>query len=187
MTAVSYDDYQDADDGQFWLSCTIALVLGISLLIARTALNFGIWSVVVGVLLVGVSGPFIFAFLGNHVAEPTDRLVHGFGRSLPGIALALVSNIALASTNLKPELRTIFNFAMICALVWIAIFLGGGIVRYLWLRRTGHGLVWFESDDGDEPGWYERPTWSSYEWTSIVVAVISGGGSIAAVVVELVK
>jgi hypothetical protein len=185
--AVSYDDYADDDLFEFRFVCVVAMILGVSLLVSRAVLDFGLWSVVLGVILISAAGPFVFDFFSEHVSMPLDRLVRGFGFAMPGIGLILISEIARASSDLKPELRAIWDFAAVVAWVWSVAFFGSALIRFLWLRGSGAGLVWYQGNEDDSAGWYGRPGWTSYEWTSLIVAIISGGGSIAAVVIELAK
>ncbi len=71
----------------YQVSSIVAILLGISLLLAGPLLSLNGWIAVLGFLLLGASGPFVFVYLGENVRGPLRRLVRSFGFALPGLAL----------------------------------------------------------------------------------------------------
>ncbi|WP_344134471.1 hypothetical protein [Luedemannella flava] len=182
-----YGDDTGHPDALFLLGCIVATVLGISLLIARSALDLGVWSVIVGFVCLGLATPFVFFFLGRHVAVPADRLVFYFGYALPGIALVAIGTIVWHVGLTSEIARKGWGILIIFGLVWLVSFLGGGIGRFWWLRRNGHSGVPHSPDEHVDVGEPTRRGWTSFEWASLLVAVAGTAASIAAVLVEVMN
>ena len=108
-------------------------------------------------------------FLGNHVAEPADRLVYYFGYALPVIALVAIGGVVWHTIGLTTQpARKAWGVVIIFGLVWLATFLLGGAARFLWLRHIGYGAGWYHPDTGepaedDTDGAVRAyPPWTSY-------------------------
>ncbi len=115
----------------YQVSSIAGLLLGISLLLADPLLSLNGWIAVLGFLLLGASGPFVFVFLGGRGHGRVRPLVRTFGLALPGLALASAGLIIWhLNDNLRRPVTTMLEICVIFGGVWLLTFAGWGIYQY---------------------------------------------------------
>jgi hypothetical protein len=171
------------DDIKFQVSCVVATVLGISLLLAGPVLSLNAVIAVPGFLLLGAGGPFVFVFLGRHVHGPQRSLVYNFGYALPGAALVSIGMIIRhLYKDLSRPVLTMLGIAMIFGAVWLFAFIAWGIAHYEIRRNKPHDL---DTEDVEYRVTEDRQKrrFTFYETVSLVVALL---GTVAGVFSDVI-
>ncbi len=190
-----YDDDDDdmwecclfMDDIKFRVSCAVVTVLGISLLLAGPVLGLNAVSAVLGFLLLGVGGPFVFVLLGRNVHGPQKSLVYNFGYALPGAALVSIGMIIRhLHKDLSRPVLTMLEIAMIFGAVWLFAFISWGIAHYEISRNKPHDL---DMEDVDYRVTEDPPKrrFTSYETASLVIGLLGAAGTVFSDVITLAR
>jgi len=169
----------------YQVSSIVAILLGISLLLAGPLLSLNGWIAVLGFLLLGASGPFAFVYLGGNVRGPLRRLVRSFGFALPGLALISAGLIIWHLHNdLRRPVLTMLGICMIFGGVWFLTFATSGIYQYVRKRKRRH---WRDEDIKVtiDSGSRKRP--GSYEAQTLVIGMLTLVATIFGDIIPLVR
>jgi hypothetical protein len=177
----SQDEFYSVDDYTnylYWLArSTVITIVGIALLIAEPFLKLGLWASILGILCVGIGGPLVLYHLSGDTRGPVRELVLYLGLALPGIASTSLALLVRRSVTLATDAaRKGWSLVLIIGLVWLGSFILVGLLQYSRARRDFYG--WHSAGSrrsGISSGW------SSYEWMSLIVAMVGTAASVAAI------
>lgn len=185
-----YDDWWDfIDDPKPVVSCAVATVLGISLLLAWPALSLNAAIAVLGFLLLGVGGPFLFVFFSLKMGGPQKPLVRNFGFALPGVSLVSIGMIVRhIYKDVGRPIITVLDIAMIFGGVWLLAFITWGIIRYkVKVGRNRPDALNGEDAEYTAIKGPRKRRFTLYEAESLVIALLGTVACVFADIIALVR